>query len=87
LTTTLTFFLDFNGGGNDLLGLVVHAAADGIALGAAAMGDNHQLEMVVFMAIMLHKAPGSFGLATYLLHEGLTRNVPFFTSFSVTRRT
>jgi len=53
----------------------VHAAADGIALGAASMGDNSQLEMVVFLAIMLHKAPGSFGLATYLLHEGLSRRV------------
>lgn len=56
-------------------GLLVHAAADGIALGAASMGENSNLEMVVFFAIMLHKAPGSFGLATYLLHEGLTRNV------------
>ena len=53
----------------------MHAAADGIALGAASMGDNSQLEMVVFLAIMLHKAPGSFGLATYLLHEGLSRRV------------
>jgi len=56
------------------LGLLVHAAADGIALGAAAVGKNKHLEMVIFIAIMLHKAPGAFGLATYLLHEGLTRN-------------
>jgi len=55
------------------LGLVVHAAADGIALGAAATTNQTDVEIVVFLAIMLHKAPASFGLVTYLLHEGLER--------------
>jgi len=55
------------------LGLVVHAAADGIALGAAATTNQTDVEMIVFLAIMLHKAPASFGLVTYLLHEGLDR--------------
>nr|CAG4652203.1 EOG090X0EEU [Triops cancriformis] len=56
------------------LGLVVHAAADGVALGAAATTSHAATEMIVFFAIMLHKAPASFGLVTYLLHEGLDRN-------------
>lgn len=56
------------------LGLVVHAAADGVALGAAATTNQTDVEMIVFLAIMLHKAPASFGLVTYLLHEGLERN-------------
>nr|CAG4641238.1 EOG090X0EEU [Eulimnadia texana] len=56
------------------LGLVVHAAADGIALGAAASTSHAAVEMIVFFAIMLHKAPASFGLVTFLLHEGLERN-------------
>jgi zinc transporter ZupT len=30
--------------------------------------------MIVFLAIMLHKAPAAFGLVTFLLHEGLDRN-------------
>jgi len=55
------------------LGLVVHAAADGIALGAAATTNQTDVEMIVFLAIMLHKAPASFGLVTYLLHEGMDR--------------
>jgi len=55
------------------LGLVVHAAADGVALGAAATTNQTDVEMIVFLAIMLHKAPASFGLVTYLLHEGLER--------------
>eukprot|EP00731_Ephydatia_muelleri_P027735 Em0019g608a len=40
------------------IGLVVHSAADGMAL-----------------AIMLHKAPESFGFTTFLLHEGYDRNI------------
>ncbi|CAB4064358.1 SLC39A9 [Lepeophtheirus salmonis] len=56
------------------LGLVVHAAADGVALGAAATTNQTDVEVIVFLAIMLHKAPAAFGLVTYLLHEGLERN-------------
>ncbi|UYV64054.1 SLC39A9 [Cordylochernes scorpioides] len=55
------------------LGLVVHAAADGIALGAAATTSHADIEMIVFTAIMLHKAPAAFGLVTFLMHEGLDR--------------
>jgi len=53
------------------IGLVVHAAADGIALGAAASTDRNDLQFIVFLAIMLHKAPAAFGLSTFLIHEGL----------------
>ena len=55
------------------IGLVVHAAADGIALGAAAKTSHQDVEMIVFMAIMLHKAPAAFGLVSFLLHEGIDR--------------
>ncbi|KAG2207341.1 hypothetical protein INT47_006815 [Mucor saturninus] len=52
------------------VGLIVHAAADGIALGASA--THPQLSMVVFLAIMLHKAPASFALTSVLLAGGLS---------------
>lgn len=55
------------------IGLVVHAAADGVALGAAATTSHADVEIIVFLAIMLHKAPAAFGLVTYLLHEGIER--------------
>lgn len=55
------------------IGLVVHAAADGVALGAAAKSDHQDVEMIVFLAIMLHKAPAAFGLVSFLLHEGIDR--------------
>jgi len=56
------------------LGLVVHAAADGIALGAAATTSHPDIEMIVFIAIMLHKAPAAFGLVTFLMHSGVERS-------------
>ncbi|XP_015183378.1 PREDICTED: zinc transporter ZIP9-A [Polistes dominula] len=55
------------------LGLVVHAAADGVALGAAATTSQADVEVIVFFAIMLHKAPAAFGLVSFLLHEGVEK--------------
>lgn len=55
------------------LGLVVHAAVDGVALGAAATTSQADVEVIVFLAIMLHKAPAAFGLVSFLLHEGVDR--------------
>ncbi|KAJ3652226.1 hypothetical protein Zmor_018208 [Zophobas morio] len=55
------------------IGLIVHAAADGVALGAAATTSHADVEIIVFLAIMLHKAPAAFGLVTFLLHEGIDR--------------
>ncbi|EJU03088.1 Zinc/iron permease [Dacryopinax primogenitus] len=49
------------------LALVIHSFADGIALGSSSLGDNSGLELVVFLAIMVHKAPASLGLCTTLL--------------------
>ena len=37
------------------LGLVVHAAVDGVALGAAATTEHTEVEIIIFIAIMLHK--------------------------------
>lgn len=52
------------------LGLVIHAAADGIALGAAATTSHRQVELIIFLAIMLHKAPAAFSLVVLLIHMG-----------------
>lgn len=56
------------------LGLVVHSAIEGIAMGAAATSPRHQVEIIVFSAITLHKAPAAFSLVVFLLHmKTLTR--------------
>ncbi|RCN40070.1 metal cation transporter, ZIP family [Ancylostoma caninum] len=53
------------------IGLVVHAAADGIALGSASTTNKSDVQLIVFVAIMLHKAPAAFGLVSFLLMEGI----------------
>ncbi|KAJ5974491.1 ZIP metal ion transporter [Penicillium waksmanii] len=52
------------------MGLVIHAAADGIALGASSSDTG--LSFIIFLAIMVHKAPASFGLTSILLKQGLS---------------
>ena len=54
-------------------GLVIHAAADGIALGASSSTPNAGLGFIVFLAIMVHKAPAAFGLTSVLLKQGLSK--------------
>lgn len=51
------------------LGLVIHSAADGIAMGAAAATREADVEFIVFLAIMLHKAPAALGLVTFQLRQ------------------
>jgi zinc transporter 9 len=55
------------------IGLVVHACADGIALGASSAAPSSSLSFIVFLAIMLHKAPAAFGLTSVLLKQGLSK--------------
>ncbi|KAI1144336.1 Zinc/iron permease [Hypoxylon sp. FL0543] len=54
-------------------GLVIHAAADGIAMGASATSPDTKLGFIVFVAIMVHKAPAAFGLTSVLLKQGLSK--------------
>jgi zinc transporter 9 len=42
-------------------------------MGAAFVSDQTHLEWVLFIAILLHKAPTAFGLTTFLLQKGLPR--------------
>lgn len=54
-------------------GLVIHAFADGIAMGASASSADASLGFIVFFAIMVHKAPAAFGLTSVLLKHGLSK--------------
>ncbi|TKX24367.1 ZIP Zinc transporter-like protein 1 [Elsinoe australis] len=54
-------------------GLVIHAAADGIALGASSTASTQKLSMIIFFALMIHKAPAAFGLTAVLLKQGLSK--------------
>ncbi|KAK9455396.1 Zinc/iron permease [Dipodascopsis uninucleata] len=54
-------------------GIVIHAIADGIALGASVASSSATLEVVVFVALMLHKVPAAFGMAAVLLRTGISK--------------
>lgn len=54
------------------IGLIIHSVSDGVALGASVSSHNTALETIVFLAIMVHKAPASFGFSAVLLREGLS---------------
>jgi zinc and cadmium transporter len=53
------------------LGLALHALTEGVALGASL--HETRLGLLVFLAVLLHKAPSSFSLSVILLHEGYSR--------------
>jgi zinc transporter 9 len=55
------------------IGLVIHSLADGIALGASSASSETEstLGLIVFIAILVHKAPAAFGLTSVLLKQGL----------------
>uniref|UniRef100_A0A667Y6N3 Zinc transporter ZIP9 n=1 Tax=Myripristis murdjan TaxID=586833 RepID=A0A667Y6N3_9TELE len=55
------------------LGLQFHSAADGIALGAAMFSAEETVKVIVFFAVILHKAPTAFALVSFLMHAGLGR--------------
>ena len=60
------------------IGLIAHSLADGISLGAsssAALSSSSgvSLDVVVFLAIIIHKAPAAFGLTSVLLGDGWSR--------------
>ncbi|KAI4888532.1 hypothetical protein NFI96_026806 [Prochilodus magdalenae] len=65
----------YNGSGiTATLGLIIHAAADGVALGAAVASSQVSVQVIVFFAVILHKAPAAFGLVSFLLHAGLEKS-------------
>lgn len=58
---------DPSGGLSATLGLVIHGAADGIAIGASSLTGTAELGLVVFLAVLIHKGPAALGLTTTLL--------------------
>ncbi|KAI4812358.1 hypothetical protein KUCAC02_023756 [Chaenocephalus aceratus] len=47
------------------LGLVIH--------GAAVASGQVTVQVIVFLAVILHKAPAAFGLVSFLMHAGLEK--------------
>lgn len=67
------------------IGLVIHASVDGLALGASVTSST-ETGLIVFAAIMLHKGPTAFGLASFLAHveAGQARSRLYLLLFALT---
>ena len=54
------------------LGLLIHSLVDGYALGVTALNPNSlRLSLIVFLAIMVHKAPTALALTSTLLASSM----------------
>ena len=57
-----------------LFGLTLHAATDGIAIGAAAASGSISVTAAVALAVLIHKGPAAFSLGVFSIHERENRN-------------
>ena len=57
------------GGWMLVLGLTLHAATDGLAIGAAAASGSVAVTATVALAVLIHKAPAAFSLGVFSMHE------------------
>ena len=57
-----------------VLGLSLHSAADGLAIGSAAAGTSEAVTAAVALAVLIHKVPAAFSLGVFSMHEREDRN-------------
>jgi zinc transporter 9 len=60
-------------GGLLVLGLTMHAATDGLAVGAAAATGDLAVTATVLLAVLIHKGPAAFSLGVFSAHERAAR--------------
>ena len=60
-------------GGLLVLGLTMHAATDGLAVGAAAATGDLAVTVTVLLAVLIHKGPAAFSLGVFSTHERAER--------------
>jgi len=57
-----------------VLGLTLHAATDGLAIGAAAATGSVSITATIALAVLIHKGPAAFSLGIFSMHERTERN-------------
>jgi zinc transporter ZupT len=67
-------------------GLVVHALFDGVAIGSGFALSN-LLGWLIFLAILLHKAPEGFTMASVMLASGSSRKTALFSAVALAAAT
>ena len=60
-------------GGLLVFGLTMHAATDGLAVGAAAASGDLAVTATVLLAVLIHKGPAAFSLGVFSAHERAER--------------
>ena len=63
-------------------GLSVHALFDGVAIGSGFVVSN-ALGWLIFLAILLHKAPEGFTMASVMLASGRSRTAAFYSAVAL----
>ena len=72
-------FVSMHTGYSVLAGLSVHALFDGVAIGSGFVVSN-ALGWLIFLAILLHKAPEGFTMASVMMASGRSRKVAFYSA-------
>ena len=52
-----------------IIGLTIHAATDGLVIGAALSSASSGVTMLVLLAVLAHKFPTAFSVGAFSLHE------------------
>jgi ZIP family zinc transporter/zinc and cadmium transporter len=69
-------FVSRHTGNSVMAGLSVHALFDGVAIGSGFVVSN-ALGWLIFLAILLHKAPEGFTMASVMMASGRSRSAAF----------
>ena len=67
-------------------GLSVHALFDGVAIGSGFVISDG-FGWLIFLAILLHKAPEGFTMASVMLASGRSRSVAFYSAVALAAAT
>jgi ZIP family zinc transporter/zinc and cadmium transporter len=69
-------------GNSVMAGLSVHALFDGVAIGSGFLVSGW-LGWLIFLAILLHKAPEGFTMASVMLASGRTRSAALYSAIAL----
>jgi zinc transporter ZupT len=79
-------FVSKHTGNSVMAGLSVHALFDGVAIGSGFV-INSTLGWLIFLAILLHKAPEGFTMASVMLASGRSRTMAFYSAVALAAAT
>ncbi|MGD0831361.1 MAG: ZIP family metal transporter [Terracidiphilus sp.] len=79
-------FVSRHTGNSVLAGLSLHALFDGVAIGSGFLVSGW-LGWLIFLAILLHKAPEGFTMASVMLASGRSRTTAFYSAVALAAAT